>query len=416
LYALAAIAFLALWFFTWRLSPSPLCPSMVFVGTWTLNILGLLLLSGTLYQVSPETLAIFFWGAVWFVAGTTMVHAAGRPVQLRAFELDADARWFAERVLSISLVGCVLVFPIFVKAVITLASTRPGEFLYSIRQASVDAGGSNLGIGWTENFVILSGFTAMGWVYLYDRSRKARWITSIALVTALSYGLLTGTKGGLIHLLLALLFVSWIKHGRLSRRAVLISGSALAVSVAIGFFVFNLAAENIAGARLVGSLIDIVRLYWLGNMVAFDNVVVNPHSVALVHPPERGLMLLANNLGARYDVPPLHALYVPAGPGMVTNTYTIYFSYFTAFGWLGTAAAMWLLGAFNAVAFRRAAAGSALAAMLYSLLAQRLVMSFHSEQFLLGINPFLKAMLFFGLIFIVCWRRPSHPVPPYQPT
>jgi oligosaccharide repeat unit polymerase len=118
-------------------------------------------------------------------------------------------------------------------------------------------------------------------------------------------------------------------------------------------------------------------------------------------------MLLANNFGAHYQVPSVHATYVTVGPGLVTNTYTIYFSYFTAFGWLGTALAMGLLGAVTTAVFRRAASGSPFFAMLFGVLAQRLVMSFHSEQFLIGINPFLKAVLFFALVFMVSWRRPS---------
>jgi oligosaccharide repeat unit polymerase len=408
-YVLCAMAFVALLFMTWRFAPSGMCPSVIFVGCWTINVLGLTLISGPLYSVGPVTLAIFFWGAFWFAVGAISVHAAGPPLRLQPSVLNLSSRRFAEKMLTLSLAACLLGFPLFVRDLIKLTRANTEAFLISIRQATVAADSTNLGIGWTENFVTISMFTAMGWLYLYDGRPRTRWLLALSLGISLPYGLFTGSKGGLINFFLGLVFVTAMKHGRLSPRALLVSAVSLATAVVVGFAVFNLAVQQVVGFQLFSSLFDIVRLYWLGNMVAFDSIVSSPNSIETVHSPARGLLLLANNFGAHYDVPSLHARYLPAGPGMVTNTFTIYFTYFTAFGWIGTAIAMWLLGAISSAVFRRAALGSPIAAMFYALLAQRLVMSFYSEQFLIGINAMIKAFIFFAVVFFFCWRRPPQP-------
>jgi oligosaccharide repeat unit polymerase len=398
-YGLAAIAFLALLFLTWRFAPSALCPSMIFVGAWTVNILGLALFSGPLYPVGATTLAIFFWGGLWFAMGSIGVHAACTPLQFQPPMLDLRSHQFAKKILSISLVASLLALPFFVRSVVQLASTGTGAFLYSIRQASVEAGTPNLGIGWTENFVVISAFTAMGWLYLYDGSARSRWLLGASLAITVPFNLLTGTKGGLIFLFLSLLFVTAIRHGQLSKRALVVSFAALATAMTVGFMAFNLAAEQLVGTKVLGSLLDTVRIYWLGNLVAFDTLVTNPNMIPAVHSPDRGLLLLANNFGAHFDVPSVHPNFVTVGPGMLTNTYTIYFTYFVAFGWMGTAVAMCSLGAITTYVFRRGFSGSPFWAMVYCLLAGNLVLSFFSERFLIALNPLAKAMLFFGLVF-----------------
>ena len=82
-----------------------------------------------------------------------------------------------------------------------------------------------------------------------------------------------------------------------------------------------------------------------------------------------------------------------------TNVYTIHFSYFKDFGWAGTVLAMTALAFCLTVLYSRAKRGGPVAQQLYAMTCVGLVLSFHAEHFLLELNPYIKALLFFGFIY-----------------
>ena len=110
-------------------------------------------------------------------------------------------------------------------------------------------------------------------------------------------------------------------------------------------------------------------------------------------------METANGLGAHFTIPSLHAEYTRISQTEETNVYTIYFSYFKDYGWLGVTIGLFLLGSLLTWIYSYARRGNHLAMALYSMNAVGLVLSIHAEHFLLALNLYIKMLVFFYLVY-----------------
>jgi len=141
-----------------------------------------------------------------------------------------------------------------------------------------------------------------------------------------------------------------------------------------------------------------VQNYWLGSLIAFDHVVHHPNDLVSTQHPNRFFLETANAFGASFHIPSVHAAYTMVGPGQDTNTYTSYFSYFKDFGWYGIVVSMALVGALTTFVYRHAQCGPIYMAFSASF-AVAILFTVHSERFVLGLNEYIKMLLFFWFTY-----------------
>jgi oligosaccharide repeat unit polymerase len=274
--------------------------------------------------------------------------------------------------------------------------------LVALHEKLVEADNANASspFGIAGNLNVLASLVAVALIFEADRSVTRRVRAGLATLIAFSYTALTGSKGGVL-LVLTLFFVSQVRMGGIRTRAAL-GGGALMVALFIGgLLAVNLAGRSFdsarAGAQQVGRL---TATYWLGAPVAFAQIAKRPDALASSENIGRFFLQTGRSLGMSIDIPGLNARFTRIRPdGSRTNTYTIYFSYFKDYGWLGMIPLLAGVGASLTLLWRLAMIGRPVAILMYSLMCTAIFRSIYAESFFLGLNGYIKAYLCYCALY-----------------
>ena len=280
------------------------------------------------------------------------------------------------------------------------ASSSSEDFWRSVRVESIvqgdDASAKPLvSLVW-ESSSVLAVLLAMTAAAEYARSRFSRIRTILLIALALLYGMMGGMSGGAVSLSLGLVGIDAIRHRRLRMRILvmglivaLLSFAVVAATLSKG----NTTADASIGENL-SAVVELIGVYLLGPVVAFDAVVQYPASIAPVWSMWRVFQLTANKFGASFDVPSIHAQYTDISNDYNNNVYTIYFSYYPDYGLVGVCVIMIILGALLTTIYLKAIRGNPRAVVLYAFVFSGILLSGFSENFFLGANFWAKGILY----------------------
>ena len=379
-----------------------LYPPALFVSVWLLSFIGLILSGDTLYSVSFETLIVYFYGAIAFSIGGLAVIVLRKPAKIATHVSFTPMRQAKiHRILDIVLFVIVIGLPFYWQYVTADVDFFDPLYFSTQRVLSVQASESSQRIfNPLNNLVVLSMFLAMALHFENDGTFSRKWRAYLAILLALLYGGLTGTKGNMVILLLTLAFISSIRSRKINFIALggvmVLVLSMFASMLLLVNYVYIDAKISFETFRLIAVT---VQNYWLGGLVAFNQIVEAPLSLASNQNLNRFFLETANSFGASFSLPSIHADYTPISPSQDTNVYTIYFSYFKDHGWLGVILGMSLLGGVLTWIYGRGRRGNPLAMAFYGINAAGIVLSVHAEHFVLGLNLYIKMLIFFYLVY-----------------
>ena len=399
---LAIASFAALLATSYRAERNLLYPPNLFNGTWLAAMVGILLSGDTLYEISGFTYMVYLVGALSIslggVVGLRLVES--RPQRRHEVIPRKRSRW-VYRALIVCLAILVVGLPLYWQEVVSVADDVADDLLLqNLRYKAVEASDEVATFGILGNFVVVAQFVAAAMYYELDGSRLRRWLASCAVIVALIYGGMTGTKGNAVVLLVGLLFVSAVKQRKMHVGPILFTLVSALALFSFGLVVINFAYETSSDTLdLFIRMTEAIQSYWLGGFVGFDQIAHDPSIVESTQPIYRFVLDTARNLGMGVYAPPTHAQYLSISPTMDTNTFTIYFSYFKEFGWIGTVVIMFGLGMFLALTYRNAMKGGAVWSIFFANMCTALVFTFHGEHFFLGINGYAKLMVFLTVIY-----------------
>jgi oligosaccharide repeat unit polymerase len=395
----ATVALLVLLTLTsWSVGRSILFPPVLYCAIWSLTLGGLLLCGPRFLPISEYACLIYFVGAASFVAGGVIfLGCCGRGAEENAIRQTPPA---ARAVLDATLFVLIVLYPYFLHLAVELAGTsNPIAMLAYIRTISVENEAASP-FGPLANLTVLAPLVAFAMAYESDGSFSRRMRAVLALVAALAYSALTGTKGGAL-LLVVVFFVTQIRTRRIR-----VKSAVVAVALVVGFFSAGLLAINMGGqtqkdtglvAREIGA--DLLN-YWLSSPVAFSKIAEKPDSLPSSESIGRFFLQTGNSLGMRNSIPSINSEYTAVeADGENSNTYTIYFSYFKDYGWIGTVLLLAGLGAFLSWSWRWAMTGGPVAVILYANFCTAVLQSIYSENFFLTINFYLKAIAFYLAVY-----------------
>ena len=393
---------------------SLLFPPCLFTGMWLIN-LGVLLVSDHLfYQVGDTACLVYLVGALSFSLGGVLVYArsecgsCARPTQL---VLTGEARRDVRCALDLMLLLLIISLPYYFYIAKTLAGNVSAEFvLDAIRMREVSASGKSNPFGhFAGNLAILALLCAPAVYYESDSSVRWRIRITLSVLLALAYGFLSGSKEGVL-VFLTLIFVAWLKTGRLRLRNLVVSLVLMLGLFSLGLVAINFVSQSQAGLEpIVTKVGSAILVYWLAGVVAFGKVANHPDVIHVTQNIWRFFLETARDLGVRVAEPSLHEPYavVSAQPEirqMGANTYTAYISYFPDFGWLGVVIIMASLGAAIASVWERARIGRPVYVLVYASLCVGIVLTFNGEHFLLGLNWYIKEFAIYGFLYAVIPR------------
>jgi oligosaccharide repeat unit polymerase len=384
---------------------SLLYPPLLFALTWSAYLAAAWASTGTYLPVSGDALLLFLAGAVAMSVGGLMVLLLDRRLPRCA---GVSRRPSSVRRLIDA--GCLLVvvaLPIRLARLQQLEGTGSldllgSDFWVRVRRNSIvesDAGTVSL-LGLSDNLVLLSLFVALAAVADDVSARALRLRTVVVVPVALFYQLSTASRSSGMALVCGLIGIAWLTSGRWTLRSATLGALGALV-------VFSCAAVFMnKGGRLDAGLIENVRsvgevlvLYAVGPIVAFDAAFNDPQAVPPVWSIGYSLFQVLNKLGAAIELPSIHARYTRVAPGYWMNVYTLYFAYVPDFGVGG---AMLLLGVVGAVLtwlFRRARAGDPRARLVYSTTLSAILMSGFNEQLFMNLSFYAKAMAFSFVLY-----------------
>ncbi|MDE3021996.1 MAG: oligosaccharide repeat unit polymerase [Pseudomonadota bacterium] len=400
---LTIFAMLCLLLVMYMISRDFLYPPVIFTGVWLISLVGVLLSGDLFYELYGTALLVYLIGAIAFSVGGVLGFwlMCGNTKHAQIGTSNAYSRRAIYRFLDVVLIVLVTGLPLYWREISSGVSNVNTELmLYTIRHNEVEASGSAGSFNLINNFGGLAQFLALVMFYEIDGSFERSWRAIISVVLAIVYGAMTGTKGGVVILLLTLYFISAIK-GRRFRVLPLLGTIGLALfGFAVGVVVINLTFESYASTGvMLSEIADQILTYWLGGIVAFQRIAENPNAIESTQPIYRFFLETAHSLGINVKVPSIHADYTMIGPSINGNVYTIYFTYFKDWGWFGTVIIMLVLGMGLTFLYKRAMQGKTIAVLFYAMMLVGLVISFNGEHFFLGLNGYIKAFIFFYVVY-----------------
>ena len=397
--------FLFLLLLNYHLTRSGLAPPVLFTAVWITALLGIALSGDALYPVSWPALTVYFTGALAFSFGGIFGQSLGQEDRVNASrerEILDSSKEFRHFVMDAILLILLVGLPIYWRQAVSEFGEISGITLATIRAQEIELSEQTRTFTLLRNFPVISGFLAAALSYENDGTFSRGWRAYLSIALAIVYGSIVGTKMTVVIVPLIIFFIACLRARK------------ILVGMALGVFLFVLAAFS-AGLVVVnyayqdlGTVPDMVHAiaatawnYWLGGPVAFTRIVEDPQSIASTQQLSRFFLETANSLGANLDLPSLHADYTDISETQNSNVYTIYFTYYKDFGLSVSAVLMAGVGFVSGYVYGRAGSGLPIPVLLYALLAAATVLSIHAEHFIIGLNMYIKALLFFAFLYKV---------------
>lgn len=382
------------------LGRSLLYPGVVLAGIWTLQFIVQLFSGGVLYPISWAALLVFVVGCLSFSAGAVIGNGGVRiPLPPR----QADRVFPGDRIVLYGFLA-VLVLGLAVYAAqlrtLTSAPFLSLRYFYEVRHQSLELAASTNRAPLVDNLIPLSIIAAMIGYAVTDAGRRWRLTVWGLISVSLIYNLLTGAKVGLLMLAITLVAIHIMLRRQISIRTVL-TGIA-AVLILFGAVTYGRAGSVVHHM----TLLELVKAGWASfiayfavSPVGFSLYLDAPNMVPAVWSPWYFFMRTANYIAPFFSIPPIHAQFLQVGPGALYNTYTVYFSYYPAYGVAGVFAFMGAIGFLCTWIYRRALGGGVIWILLYATLFYGLVTTIFSESLLWGLNFDIKLTIV-GLVFL----------------
>lgn len=405
------IALLCLSVLNHHVSRNILYPPFLFCFIWFLSLTALALSGDAFYPVTTEALLVYLAGALFFSIGG-LYSLTRTKKNLPACSLDDRQHFRVHRILDIGLIIGIIGLPLYIMDITKAVDVLDYYILATLREANVEASASSQrSFSVLKNLVVLSTLVALAMHYENDGTAGRKWRSYLAIVVAVLYGVFTGSKGW-VTIFPTLAFISIVagKKVKISTLALVSCGTLVLFSAGLLTvnFIYGGVDDPFRTAQL---LAETVRNYWVGGLVAFNRIVEAPDSIAAVQSLGRFFLETANSFGATFEVPSIFSDYTQiSSSGEDTNTYTIYYSYYMDLGWFGVILGMFMLGIGLSWVRRYAERNHPIAIFVSGTAAMGILLSFHAEHFVLGLNYYIKLIAFYFLVYHVStreftWRR-----------
>lgn len=404
--------FLVLAALNYKFSKSLLYPPVIFSFVWFLCLIGLLISGDSLFTISSKTIMVYVLGglffsfggiAYFFLYGTKENKNIINKVDLE--KINNNLKIYFDVILAIFIVGSIFYIRQFSE------DFSDPLFFAKQRQIDVEASGVTREFSFLRNAIIL-GYFLLIVLQIHNKGLLLKnWRYCLVFITTAVAGSLTGSKGIIIHLTLMAFFLSSVKNNRINLKLLVITLSAGLLSFCFGLLLvsyeYATSSQNYINLLVdnANNIIETVQAYWLGGLVAFDKVVENPNYLESTQNIFRGFIEMANNFGANYYIPSLHARFTCISISQCgANTYTIYFSYFKDYRWMGIIIGLFIYGFIMSWIYRLATQRKIIFMALYAISMDGLFFSFHAEHFFLNLNFMVKIIILFYLTYYVIKR------------
>jgi oligosaccharide repeat unit polymerase len=385
-------------------------PSVMFSAIWFFNIFVVYLFSDIFYTLSFQTLAIIICGVFCFVLGGLLMNlfAFNNLIktihrQPRRFKINN----LGDTVLSACILFLGLYFIVYFHKLQNMYNEFSGSevgYLSGIRAVIIDQP-DILSASFSKIDFLAFSFAPIFSIIAFMEIRKNSFYSKLravlAILSGLAYQLSTGAKNGAFILIVALFAVVVVRKSRFGLRHLL---QWIGVVVVIFVFISILRdSEASSGGEGVGKfIVDQILIYGVGGTVAFDKIITSHLPNTIMNP---GIFLplkeICNSIfGCNFVVPPsLNQEYIVIGNNAVTNVYTMYYNYYSQYGFILAMCILAMQGGLSTVIYLKAKAGSSYYTLIFGALLFHIIMSGFNENFFLSFMYMVKITIAYCLIY-----------------
>jgi len=398
---LALIIFFLLAVLNYLLYRSVLYPPFIFCTMWLLD---LVVIRSQFIQLDPihaNTLAIIAAGAVSFSFGGLFAGFVPRPL-LRVHLFPPKPKRMPDslrKALTLVLL-CGLPLMFYQVWQLSRSVSIDGSVLAQARAAAVDIG--NNGETSQSLFVLLyfssiAMYTSL--LFATEKQDRRFWVVTIVSLFAC---ILTTGRTDLLTLISGLSAIRLLQRKReslLDAARILRWPIAVFLALWIGLIFTNKSGQGPKeGVAHVAA--NFLLSYITGPLAAFDSVVQNPTSFAMVtsHTFQLPLRIAGMLHFSNYTPPPVFDSFIRIP--FPINVYTVFKYYFIELGVLGTVVLFFALGLIHSLVYLKAKQGGRLSTYLFACsIYPVLMVIFDDRYYVQGIN--LRAVAFGFLYFLV---------------
>ncbi len=398
---LLALSLWLLFFANLWISRDSLYPGSMFTFVWALSLTALVLAQGRFFDISGQTMLVYLFGAMAFTFGSTWA-LTGSDIKPRPFVPYTDEQ--NERFLTVLktlFYICLIGLPFYLLSVWKELEFGDPLFFQRLRELDLKEDEGRTLLDYVlGNFVIISLFVACSYAYVHKELRNVPFYYYGSILMFFFYGSAKGTKGNILTLLFIMLFIDFRKRGHVEfKKLGIIFGSGLTIFL-LGLYYVNFAYMQLDwNLDTLAYLGDALMSYWIGGIVAFDNIVQHPDLYLSHHSVNRFFMETANKFGAGFVLPSFHPEFSQVSTTNDSNVYTIYFSYYKDYGMAGVLFFMTLLGYLLTKVYAVASRENPVQVIIYATLMSGLVLSTFAEFFFLRLTMFYKMAIYLALLY-----------------
>lgn len=378
-------------------------PANLFSLVWVSYIMLTVLAGDMFYDISVLGSFVFSVGNICFVIASVAMYyyfkGVNRFINFNHYNYRKEKRF--EWSMWIGLAVVVISLPFYWDKIQALAGGSE-QFWIAVRYNSIEnVAESQTRFDLLDNVVPFTYIMSVLSVWEYDGTSKKRLFMVASIVACLTFNIMDAGRSGVATLFLSVIGIYWLKRGYIPKKVALISGvlfmvffSAVAIMVGKG----NVESDR-SIAENIPALADNFMHYAASGLPAFDIAATHPERVPPTWDPFRTIKIHLNKFGAGFHVDNLHAEFVDVGPNRITNVYTLYFSYFGSYGWIGLILFTMLISIYSSLIYRYAKMGSPHAVMQFAIVFSGISLSGFNEGFMLNIDPIIKSFLVTVIIY-----------------
>lgn len=378
-----------------RVVVSAFHPAAAFPLTWGLVLLLIgLAESRGFFPLAPSSLALYTFGAILFTGFSLAADNVARRLAPRTRPVvpGIDTRKLALCCLAAHLV----MVPLWWTAIIGLAegATELTAIAFQIRVKAVEENVSSGAL--IDNYLILGLIVTPVLLIGAIHRQLPAWLFAMTIVPWLGMNLISNGRASLMQLVLALAFVHHLSGARIST-SVLVKGAGIFLLVVAGgdYLVGKTqAGSDAAIGELIGAFVDTTAAYALQGPALFSRYF---EGLATVTPRWDALSFFCS-VAAKVDLcmPPasIHVEFNSYGYGdWIGNVYSLYFSLYPRYGWIGTTLLLAVYAAWVTFHYRQARAGKLVHVVLAAYLFSAIPLSVFSDLFGPSLNFLIKVVI-----------------------
>jgi len=379
-------------------------PSVIMCATWGTILVSYGLANSIFYSVQIETLATIFAAALAFALGGIVRYLL--PYQNRIINTAVHPYLFHSTTIWITVLT--LALPFYYKTIVGDYQLNEDVNIFAaIRIISLQEEKNVQGFSLVRNLLPISFILPL--VSYFSLGTKItfyhKFVFALAIFIALLYGLLTGSKGVVAGLAIAMCVAKVLKSNGVFKGSgvgyILFFGlSGVLVVMRIFNFAFDDGKSEI---QVWGASIRTVLAYSTAPINSFDSYLRNPEylDVSGQH-LSRPFIYMANSVLQLFgykqyqNLVPKHLPFTDPGPNFETaaiNTYTYLISYVSTLGSPLTFVALFLLGIAVSLIHKLAISGSLIWMIFYCYISRAFTLCFGGDYLILDFPNQIRALI-----------------------